>query len=303
MSKFLRDDILQEKNDIHINKNILSDLTVICIWIIITSISIIIPAFGNAYIRTILTIPVVLFIPGYVLMAALFPRKDDIGIIERIVLSFGLSIVVIPLLGILINFTFGIKLVPILAVLYIYTIVLISIAIHRRKKLSEDVQFSVQFDNIYYLIRDGLKPKNKTDSRLTMILIFTIVLTIGTIYYTITVPKMGEKFTEFYILNSDGKANNYSTNLKLNSPAVWLVGITNREYATVNYTIQIVLDKNILTTRTLILDNNEKWEKNITFISDKVGTNKELEFLLFKDNNFTTPYRSLRLWINRRNEN
>lgn len=298
MNKFLRDDILQEKNDVHINNKTLLDLTIICIWIIITSFSIIIPGFWSTYIRTILAIPVVLFIPGYVLIAALFPRKDDIGIIERIVLSFGLSIVLIPLLGLLINFTFGIKLVPILVVLYIYTMIFISITIYRRKKLSEDVQFSVQFDNIYGIIRDGMRPKNSTDSILTIILIFTVVLTVGTIYYTITVPKIGEKFTEFYILNSDGKANNYSTNLRLNSPAVWLVGVTNREYTAVNYTVQIVLDKNILTTRTLILDNDEKWEKNITFIPDKVGTNKELEFLLFKDNNFTAPYRSLRLWIN-----
>ncbi len=293
---------MQEKNDIHINKKILSDLTIICIWIVITSISIIVPGFGNTYIRTILAVPVVLFIPGYVLMAALFPRKDDIGIVERIVLSFGLSIVIIPILGFLLNFTFGIRLAPILAVLYIYTAVLISIAMYMRKKLSEDVQFSVQFNSIYGSIKGGLKPKNRTDSILTIILIFMIVLTVGTIYYTVTVPKMGEKFTEFYVLNSDGKANNYSTNLKLNSPAVWLVGVTNREYTTVNYTIQIVLDKNILATRTLILENNEKWEKNITFVSDKVGTNKDLEFLLFKDNNFTVPYRSLRLWINTRNE-
>ncbi len=286
------------QNDIGIYKKILSDLTIICVWIIITFISIINPAFENIYIRSILAIPVVLFIPGYVLMAALFPRRDDIDVIGRIVLSFGLSIVIIPLLGMLLNFVLGVRLIPILTVLSAYMIVLIFIAVYRRKKLSEDVRFSVQFYTIYNAITNGLKPKNRPDSILTIILIFMIVLTIGTIYYTIVVPKVGERFTEFYILNSDGKADNYSTNLKLNSPTSWLVGITNREYATVNYTVQIVLDKNILTNRTLILDNNEKWEKNITFVSNRVGSDKELEFLLFKDNNFTIPYRSLHLWIN-----
>lgn len=277
-------------------KKILPDLIIICAWITITFVSIIIPASG--YIRTILAVPVVLFIPGYVLMAALFPRKDDMDVIGRIVLSFGLSIVIIPILGLFLNFTFGIKLIPIFIVLCLYTITLISIAVYRRKKLSEDVQFSIQLYWIYDIISNGLKPKNGKDSILTIILILTIMLTIGTVYYTITVPKMGEKFTEFYVLNSVGEADNYSTNLKSNYPAEWIVGVTNREYVPVNYTIQIILDKDILTTRTLELDHNEKWEKNVTFIPNKVGNDKELEFLLFKENNFTVPYRSLRLWIN-----
>lgn len=272
------------------------DLMIICAWIVITFVSIIIPA--PEYIRTILAVPIILFIPGYVLMTALFPRKDDIGIIERIVLSFGLSIVIIPILGLFLNFTFGIKLVPILIVLCLYTITLISITVYRRKKLSEDVQFSIRLYGIYDTISKWLRPKNEKDSILTIILILTIMLTIGTVYYTITVPKMGEKFTEFYVLNSAGEADNYSTNLKLNYPAEWIMGVNNREYATVNYTIQIVLDKDILTTRTLELEHNEKWKKNITFMPNKVGNGKELEFLLFKENNFTVPYRSLRLWIN-----
>jgi uncharacterized membrane protein len=33
----------------------------------------------------------VLFLPGYALIAALFPRKDDLDGIERIALSFGLT--------------------------------------------------------------------------------------------------------------------------------------------------------------------------------------------------------------------
>ena len=52
----------------------------------------------------LLAILLVLFVPGYVLVAALFPggvlpEKPEIDWIERIALSFGLSIAVVPLLG------------------------------------------------------------------------------------------------------------------------------------------------------------------------------------------------------------
>jgi len=50
-------------------------------------------------IRIILGLPLVLFLPGYSLIAALFPRKDDLDGIERVALSFGLSIAIVPLIG------------------------------------------------------------------------------------------------------------------------------------------------------------------------------------------------------------
>jgi len=56
-------------------------------------------------IRIILGLPLVLFLPGYALIATLFPRKDDLDAIERIALSFGLSIAISPLLGLALNYT------------------------------------------------------------------------------------------------------------------------------------------------------------------------------------------------------
>lgn len=282
-----------------IKKKIDIDLSIILIWIAITFLFIVIPELKDSFIRTILGIPMILFIPGYVLVATLFPRKNDLEIIERIALSFGLSVAVVPLLGLLLNFTFGIRLIPILITLCIYTIVLIVVARYRRRKLPEKGQFSVQFNEIYEIINSEINsPKNKIDRILTIILIFTIVSAIGMIFYIITMPKTGEKFTEFYILGPDGKADKYSTNLTLNASADILVGVINHEYAPINYTIQTELDKNMLTSEKIVLNNNETWEKNVTFVPDKKGSDMKLEFLLFKENNFTSPYRELHLWVN-----
>ena len=243
----------------------------------------------------------VLFIPGYVLISALFPKKNDLDAIERIALSFGLSIAVVPLIGLGLNYTpFGIRLVPIIVTLSIYTVLLIIVGIYRREELPEDEKFKVPIIKFYHdIIGEVKKPKTKVDNILTIVLIFSIILAIGMVIYVIVTPKVGEKFTEFYILNSTtGKADNYPTNLKYDMPSNIKIGIINHEHSIVNYTIQTILDKKILTTAELTLGNNQTWEKNITFVPDKEGKDMRLEFLLFKGNNFTNPYRELHLWIN-----
>jgi uncharacterized membrane protein len=275
------------------------DLLIIFIWIIITLIFIKTPVLAGTFMRTALAIPVVLFIPGYVLIAALFPRNDDMGIVERVALSFGTSIAVVPLLGLLLNFTTGIDLNPILITLCLYTIILVSIAAYRRMKLPGDVQLSIPFWRIYETANTEIKtPRSRKDMILSLSLIFIIAFAVGMVIFVVSTPKIGERFTEFYILGPSGKAENYSANLKYNSPATSLVGVVNHEYSFVNYTVQVALNEKVLTFSRFTLTNNETWEKNITFIPDKEGNGMRLEFWLFKEDNFTVPYRELQLWVN-----
>lgn len=71
--------------------------------------------FPSSIQRIILGLPFVLFIPGYVLMAALFTKKEGMGGIERVALSFGMSIAVVPLIGLILNYTpWGVRLESVL---------------------------------------------------------------------------------------------------------------------------------------------------------------------------------------------
>ena len=282
------------------HSNPCSDIMITSVWTVMTVIFVIIPAIENSIVRTILGLPFVLFIPGYVMIAAFFPKKDNLDSIERIALSFGLSIAIIPLLGLMLNYTpFGIRLIPILVTLCVFIVIMTTVAIYRRNMLSEDAQFSVRFDEIYETIKNEISaPKSKIDRILSVILIFSIILAIGTLVYVIVTPKIGEKITEFYILGSSGKADNYSTELKVGSSTNLLTGVVNHEYSPINYTIQIVIGKDLLLSKKLMLNNNETWENNISFIPDKAGNDEKLELFLFKENNFTVPYRELHLWVN-----
>lgn len=274
------------------------DLLIILIWIVMTVIFVITQSLENSLIRTILGIPMVLFIPGYVLVSVLFLKMDDLGTVRRIALSFGLSIVIIPLFGLILNFTFGLTLIPIIITLCIYDIVLVLASKYRREKLPENDRFSVKFGEIYDLIGiSELRPKGGIDFILTIILLCTTILAIGMIYYVIMTPRIGETFTEFYVLNADDKANNYTTNMKLGSSSDLLIYVSNHEHKTVNYTIQVDIDKKVLIYEKLKLNNNDIWKRNMTFVPDKDSDNMRLEFLLFKEDNLTT-YRELHLWAN-----
>lgn len=276
-----------------------NDLLIVYVWTLLTLIFVLAPVLSDTPVRTILGIPMVLFIPGYVMIAALFPKKDDLAGVERIALSFGLSIAVVPLLGLLLNFTFGIRLVPMLVSLCSYSTVLTIIAAYRRERLPIKERFCVPFYRVHEIIdREINTSKSRTDLILTIILIFSIAFAASMIYFVITTPKIGERFTEFYILDPSGKAENYPTEMKYNSPSTIIVGVVNHEFSSLNYTVQVALGKKVSTDVSFRLNHNETWENNITFAPDKTGNDQKLEFWLFKDDNFTVPYRELHLWVN-----
>ncbi len=122
------------------------DLALVIILVLLTIPFVLIPPLNDTPIRIILGLPLVLFLPGYSLIATLFPGKDDLDAIERIALSFGLSIAITPLLGLALNYTpFGIRLSPILIVLSVFTVLLALSAHARRSRIPEEDRFVVEF--------------------------------------------------------------------------------------------------------------------------------------------------------------
>mgnify|MGYP000030907179 CR=1 FL=1 len=74
-----------------------------------------------------------LFLPGYSLIEALYPREDELTPLERLALSIGLSLALVPLVGLLLNYTpWGIRLNPIIAALSTLTLTLLLISTYRK---------------------------------------------------------------------------------------------------------------------------------------------------------------------------
>jgi hypothetical protein len=78
----------------------------------------------------------VLFIPGYLTIEALYPEEESLKPLERVALSIGLSLAIVPLIGLILNYSpWGIRLEPIMISLSIYNIVLMIIASYRKYRL------------------------------------------------------------------------------------------------------------------------------------------------------------------------
>jgi len=246
-------------------------------------------------VRVAFAIPFVIFIPGYCLIAALYPRRDSLDIIERLALSFGTSIAVVPLIGLVLNYTpWGIRLLPILLGVIGFILAASIVAWYRRSHLDSGERYSVALA----LPEVNWRGMGRTDRLLTLALTASIIFAMGTLIYVVATPKKGEQFTEFYILGMGGMAEGYPTTLRTSEGAGLIVGVVNHEGAPVEYTVQARLDGDPAAVRLEAesgsarqagahsfivgpLDDEAEWEHPVTVTALAPGENLKLEFLLF----------------------
>jgi uncharacterized membrane protein len=338
-------------------RNLPADLTAVLAVVALTNLAVFLPVVNETPVRVIVGLAFVLFIPGYAFIAALFPeageaptsdddpegtadvddgddelegRLRDRGIdgIERVALSFGLSIAIVPLIGLALNFTpFGIRLVPILVSLSGFTVLAVAIAAKRRWDIPEDERVRVPYREWYAAGRSEIfEPESTVDAALNVALAVAMLLAISSVVYAVAVPPQGEQFTEFYILteDSDGElvADDYPEELVAGEPQPLHVGIENNEYEEIDYTVVVQLqqvegegNESTVVNRAEVdrwsttLSHNQSEIEQREFVVDNStaadfeGEDRRLAFLLYDGSPPTQPtrensYRNLHLWVN-----
>ena len=235
--------------------------------------------FPDNALRIILGIPFGLFFPGYALVAALFPGKERMDGIERVAYSFGLSLAVVPLIALIFNYTpWGIRLEPILYSVASITFVTSLIAWSRWRRLPKEGRFDIEFHPA--LPRWGVGAWGKP---LSIILVVVILVGLATLGYAAATPKVGERFTEFYILGLEGKISDYPKELAVGERGRVIVVIDNHEKAEVSYQLEMTIggEKNT-EVGPIVLGDEEKWEERVSFTPNQVGENQKVEFWLYK---------------------
>lgn len=132
---------------------------------------------------------------------------------------------------------------------------------------------------------------------LSILLALITISSIGAFAYNIASPPVSERFTEFYILNSEGKAADYPASLTLGQSASVIIGIVNREQTAATYRVTASANQTELSATGLItLEQGATHEEKLTFQPVTAGANQKIEFLLYKSGQ-EEAYRSVYLLI------
>lgn len=244
--------------------------------------------------RIILGGPFVLFFPGYTMVAALFPGREDLDGLERLGLSLGLSIAFLPLMGLVLNYTpGGITLLSTLLSATSSIVGCSAFAYYRRGRLPLEERYALRLD----LDVAGWRSGGVLDRSLTVALAVSIFAALGTFLFVLAKPEVGERFTEFYVLGPYGEADDYPRLVLQGQLMNPIVGVINREHVDINYRIRVeVGGQEVEQITDIRLSHDEKWEKRLVFSLEQPGDQQQLRFLLYREGQ-EEPYRSLHLWV------
>jgi len=259
--------------------------------------------FTSGALRIALGLVFVLFLPGYSLIAALFPKRSDLSGIERVALSFGLSIAVVPLIGLALNYMpWGIRLYPILISLVVFIGAMTVVAWYRRRRLAPEERFHIELQSRLHSVRRSWAGQGRWDRILTVLLVVAILGAIVTLGYVIAKPKVGERFTQFYILGPEGKAEGYPREVTLGQSASVILGIANHEHQPTSYGVEIVIDgQKVGALGPITLAHEEEREEKVSFSPIRAGPRQKVEFWLYKDEG-EEVYLRTHIWVDVKEE-
>ena len=311
-----------------------ADLAVVVVLTLLTVVVTTVPVVRETPLRILFGLPFLLFLPGYAFVSALFPEAGsppsdgededgDRGIdgIERVALSFGMSIALVPLLGLALNFTpWGITFGPILLSVSGLTVLCVAVAAKRRRALPPEERFTVPWRGWIAAGRAELfEPADRVDAALNVAVVLAVVLALASVGFAVAFPQSGERFTEFYLLteedDGDLVAADYPEEFVQGETQSLVVGIENSEHESVEYTVVIqlervdgegneseVVEREELDRFEESLAHNQSVHRTQEVTPTMTGEELRLTFLLYDGEVPEEPtrenaYRDLHLWI------
>lgn len=278
-------------------RHFLADLAAVFVLVVIAGVGIFIPGFRATPLQILLGLPFVLFLPGYALISALFPResaplvsdsedsattasplrwrqKRGLTGLERLFLSFGFSAAIVPVIGLMLNFSpWGIRVVPYFLATSGFIVVATLIAAYRRGQLAQEDRFTVPFGRWAARVYATIQPTSRTDAVVNVILTIALVMALVGVSMAVTVPNQSEPYSEFYLLsdtdNGEQIAGDYPTAFTSGEPEPVVVGITNREQRPVSYTVVVMIQRlNATNNSSAVLEEVVLTERSVPVIED-----------------------------------
>lgn len=284
-------------------------------------------------VRILALMPIVLFLPGYAMVAALFPEGtsrsrslrtlnraelDDptgvgyrrIGPAERLALAVALSLAVLPLTAYALNFTpFGIATLPLVAILAGGTILFTVLAAVRRAFVDAEDRFSAAS-----LLPRGMFAGLGGGTYSVLFVGSLLVLAASAGVAGLASPAQ-DQFTETYLVTEEG--GNYTTEnvgeTARNGGTVQLA-ITNQEGSDVSYTTVVQLEQ-VQSGEVTSAETVDSFSTSVPAggtertpyqVQQSGGSNTRLAFLVYEGEPPSDPsrenaYRVVHVWLSSAN--
>ena len=313
------------------------DLLIVLAYCFLMRLAITLPGLRESPLRAIIALPFLFFLPGYVLLAVLFPNdgaprrtwdsfrsvlkhatsrhlgERGISRVERVAISFGTSLAILPLLGLVIDvlpLDFSTQSVYIV----VGGFIVLGVCAGTVRRLS------VPAANRLTLMGSVSTNSNATrgDHILTIVLAVSIVAAVSMTAYALVVPAEGPGFTTLSLgtRSDDGgfTAAGYPTQVADGTAVDLTIAIENNEGTTREYTLVVVIQRlsdpnqgRIVEQRELgrfteRIDRGEKAYIDHSVDPEITGRNLRLVYLLYEKPPPAQPtienaHRSVFLWI------
>ena len=282
-------------------------------------------------IQLLVGLPLLFVLPGYALVATLFParpsqadtsrvdRLSDAVIagrlgrlhqrgvdgVERAVLSVGLSAVILPLVGLVLSVVpSGLEPSPILGSLTGFVLVFAVLAAVRRARLPEDERFSVSFRAAVGAAASGAAGTTRSETAVNVTLAASVVVAAAALGFAVAAPQSGGGYTDFHLLTESESgqlvAANYPDSLGTDTTPI-VLGIENQEGTTQRYTVVVqlqrvaddgtVTERTRLTTFTPTVEPGEEWTTRHQPTPRMSGNELRLTYLLYRGDAPANPTR------------
>ena len=310
------------------------DLVAVSGFAVVAAVLLVVTNVSSSAIRAAVGIPLLFLAPGYVTVSALFPRSTPaqeaqadsrrlieqtrpLTDVERVALSFGLSVALLPLLGLGISLTDWTFTGPVVVgTVTSVSLIGASLAIARRRSVPPADRYRVGVGSRLAAVRTWLlDTPSSFHVAVNVVLVLSLVFALTTVGYAFVSPQDGEQYTSLQLLTEtdtgDYVASGYPSEIDAGDSIPLVIAVENREGQDKEYTVvvqeQRLEDGQVVERRERqridywVIDERTVYGDRTITPSDDPGTVR-LTVLLYDDGVPDTPttenaYRHAYLWV------
>jgi len=293
-------------------------------------------------VRIAFGLPLLFFLPGYATLTLLFPKRHEadtdagfdvttvgwpgidrgtISFGERIVFAIGLSVVVLPVVGLTLSaLGIGLSTPTMVGSLTALTLVCMLLGTVRRWRVPAHEQFVVPVGEWVARVRESATGRSRVELAASVLLALTLLTAVTTVGVAMIAQNNAETYTQLTLLtaNDTGEyvTGDYPRELRPGETQLFVVAVDNEERREINYTVVgqlervnrsgssvTVTDEQRLVTLQRVVPANTTWRARHTVRPELNGTSLRLSYYLYRgappdDPSRANAYEHVHIWMN-----